>query len=84
LALLRIEPRASPLLGTWSTTWAMPSDLFLNFYFVFETGSHYLLPELALNSWPTCLCLLSSWDCRCAPPYPALIFKLKNMYIAGK
>jgi hypothetical protein len=69
-AVPRIEPRASSMLGKHSINRVTPPALFG--LVVFHIGSH-AFAHAGLGSRSSYLCLLSSWDNRCALGHPAHI-----------
>jgi hypothetical protein len=65
--LLGFELRASHLVGSHSTTWAMLPPLFS--LVIFDIGSHFL-PRLNWNRDPPCLSLPHSWANSHVSPHP--------------
>lgn len=56
------------------------------FYFAFQIGSHTDFAQTDLELYdPSCLCLLSSQDCKCVPPHQAsfiLFLETRYHYVA--
>jgi hypothetical protein len=44
--------------------------------YLLRWGLYNSLPRLALNLYPSNICVLSKWDCRYEPPYLALLLNL--------
>jgi hypothetical protein len=79
LAVLGFELRASCLLGRCSITWTMPPAFFLGGLVIFQIEPHTFCPGPASIYDPSTKCVLSSWDCRLAPPHPSL-YSLSSIF----